>query len=749
MAASVALDGSNSSGATTTAVESIKAPPSAFACAMCGDNYDAAPFARCLACQDSSEAGWLCRACFRSHERGVRPGHDAREAAKWDSRAEVLAFFGAATPSQICELHGELVTFWCLDCGDGACAPMCTECAPVHRGHTFYSTAAAAVDVKRELSWLMDEAPLWPQAKPAALKALPDIIQHRAGLRKIVLEKSHQACLRVSAAREIQLEHLRYSSQSASAEMRSRSRAGIERVYRDSLAAIRGAADAKIAALDLETSGAVTALNRISAEVAAVRAALAVLTSVDIVALGAILSVRLRALIHCLGTVVSQTSAVDTTLEVLLPTDLPPRERPEGVDAQTLASAAVITATIQPSPMVRPPRYVLVVTAVRARDVGLQVHTQGGSIVKPGDQVRFALRLTDESNARVITPVPVALATLSVRSAATIIALPPGFREGSGVPVPVPYSVTIDEEADSIVFICTVPSVVAGGGRLALTRLTVNDEPVSGVPLELTTASVTVADVLLKGFGPGLVVGPGATITASLELTPEAQRVPGFSSHPALAFLAARTRVIASIAARRSSVATPLDVAIRADPSESAVSVRIKLPETFLSGAVVTVASVLVDGRPLRGTPFSIEVLSRESAEKLSSGSLSTPSVNVRVLLNLPGAPPSTGGKRVHTTSDFVALADLAARTCAHGAATTLLKDALRSMPSPRRSGEPPSIAAAKARTSAIPLPTASHLVNPCVTVDARRGAVAVSFSVPAPVVHEGGEVELCLGLPA
>jgi len=79
--------------------------------------------------------------------------------------------------------------------------------------------------------------------------------------------------------------------------------------------------------------------------------------------------------------------------------------RPEGVDAQTLASAAVITAAIQPSPMVRPPRYVLVVTAVRARDVGLQVQTQGGSIVKPGDQVRFALRLTDESNARVITPV--------------------------------------------------------------------------------------------------------------------------------------------------------------------------------------------------------------------------------------------------------------------------------------------------------------------------------------------------------
>jgi len=100
------------------------------------------------------------------------------------------------------------------------------------------------------------------------------------------------------------------------------------------------------------------------------------------------------------------------------------------------------------------------------------------------------------------------------------------------VPIHVPYSVTIDEEADSIVFICTVPAVVAGGGRLALTRLTGNDEPVSGVPLELTTASVTVADVL-KGFGPGLVVGPCATITASLELTPEAQRVPGFSSHPA------------------------------------------------------------------------------------------------------------------------------------------------------------------------------------------------------------------------
>lgn len=652
---------------------------------------------------------------------------------------------------------------------------MCTSCAPDHAGHLFYSTAAAAADVRRALTQLMDETPLWQApgadakaggagAAPPALRALADLIERLGTLLRGVADKAEEARSRIAAARGAALLALRppASLEPREQDQRIRARAAVERAHRDALAEIGAAEAAKLAALGIEAERAGAARDRLCAEVAALRAALDALTDVEVVALSAVLPARLRALLDALGAAIPPGTATDLTLEALVPADLPPPPlSPSAIGSSSAwvqsprdaeaAAAAATAAVIRQAPVVAPPRFLVVAAAVSVGDIELQVHTRGGRVVSPGDPVAFGLRLTDTARARAVAPLASMLATLAAHAEVSIVMLPPGFRRAPGsLPsrpaVPVPYTLAFDDGNAEVLFRCIVPAATAGGGRLVFAGATVHGRPIAGTPLELPTASLSAADVVLSGFGPGLTVSAGAEVRAALRLTPAARALPGFCSHSALAFLAARTRVDASVATRRSSATTPVAVAVEAaDPAagdDAAVHLSVRVPATFMGGAVLTIAGVWVDGRPVRGPPFAIDVLSREAeaaaraaaAAAEGAGAGGCGPVLVRVLLGLPSV--RSGAGRVRTAADFAALADLAARTRASGEATPA------PAPPPRQQGLLRG-GSGGGGAAAAPLP-----LLPGVAVDVRTGAVAVSFAIPPAVVFAGGAVDVSLGLP-
>ena len=688
-------------------------------------------------------------------------GHAAIKAENWDARSDALVAYGAVLPSQICELHGEPVTFWCPDCGGGELnfAPMCTSCAPDHAGHVFCSTTAAAREVHRTLAYLISEAPLAPAAVggqlplPCALDGLTGIVERLLAQKRALVDQAEAARTRAVAARDMHLQRLRPGGAAPLQERDKllRARAGIERALTTALAQISAAETAKLAALELDASRASAARDLLRAETATLRAASEALTSTEIVALASVLTARLRALLDALRPVFASLSATDTTLEILLPEDLPLQHQEDMVRESTTAAAM---ASLRPvAPIAAPPRFLVVASAVGAGDVELGIATRGGSVVAPGDPVSFVLRLTAAARARAIAPIPAVLAALAVRAAVTIVALPPGLSvttlqpakgrsEGRSQPVPVLHVLAIDEVSGAVHFRCTVPAAAGGGGRLALVSATISGEPVSGAPVELETACLSAADVVLSGgFGPGVVASPGATVTASLCLTSAACGASGFSSPAALAFLASRTRATASIAALRSSTSTPVRVDAAVDPAGSAVRLSLVVPTTFLGGATITVSGVWVDGRPLRGPPFTIDVPSRDAlartvVDAAAEASRAPPPVLVHVLFGLP-SHAWAGHDR--TAARFAALASLAARMriggeyVASGTAQT---------------------AAASHRISGAPQPPATEAsaqpepLLPRVDVDVKRGAVAVSFAVPADVTRRGGAAYLTLGLP-
>lgn len=751
--------------ATTTpqATEIISSSGSAldsFSCCTCGETYASKPSGRCLACQRGPQPGSLCHACFRAHERGVLAGHAAIKAEHWDARSDVLVAYGAVLQSQICELHGEPVTFWCPDCGGGELnfAPMCTSCVPDHAGHIFCSTTAAAREVHRTFAYLMSEAPLAPAAVggqlplPCALDGLTGLVERLLAQKRALVDQAAAARARAVAARDMHLQRLRPGGAAPVLDRDKLlcARAGIERALTTALAQVTAAETAKLAALELDASRASAARDLLGAEIATLRAATEALTSTDIVALASVLTARLRALLDALRPVFASLSATDTTLEILLPEDLPLQHQ-EDMARESATAAAM--ASIRPvAPIAAPPRFLVVASAVGAGDVELGIATRGGSVVAPGDPVSFVLRLTAAARARAIAPIPAVLAALAVRAAVTIVALPPGLsiamlqpakgRSERAQPVPVLHVLAIDEEAGAIHFRCTVPAAAGGGGRLALVSATVSGEPVSGAPVELETACLSAADVVLSGgFGPGVVASPGATVTASLCLTSAACSASGFSSPAALAFLASRTRATASIAALRSSTSTPVRVDTAVDPAGSAVRLSLVVPTTFLGGATVTVSGVWVDGRPLRGPPFTIDVPSRDAlartvADAAADSSRAPPPVLVHVLLGLP-SHAWAGHDR--TAARFAALAALAARMRISGECVASESGTAAVVPH-RVSGA--------LQPAATTVPAQPEPLLPRVDVDVKRGAVAVSFAIPADVTRRGGAAYVTLGLP-